>query len=191
MDPSHTDDGSSLTLSVLLGAPGIPGGEGISAESSGTPGIEGGEGGEGGEGARSCILGIEGGEGGEGARAGEMATLSPEDPGVMVTHPMQAHTHMHGDGEQTHCTGTARHAVRPKRAMHPIGPLGLHRYIGTVLACDLDPALPPVSHHPQSGDALLFHSEKRHNVTPVGDGGRSSLVIELWAAPANTIDRYG
>ena len=44
---------------------------------------------------------------------------------------------------------------------------------------------------PGRGDALLFHSEKRHNVTPVGDGGRSSLVIELWAAPANVIDRYG
>ena len=43
----------------------------------------------------------------------------------------------------------------------------------------------------QVGDALLFHSEKRHNVTPVGDGGRSSLVVELWAAPANVMDRYG
>lgn len=49
MDPSHTDDGSALTLSVLLAA-------GVGHDQV--------------------------------ARSGEMATLSPDDPSVMVTHPM-------------------------------------------------------------------------------------------------------
>ena len=55
MDPSHTDDGSALTLSVLLAAAAGHG-----------------------EMARY----------GEMARSGEMATLSPDDPSVMITHPM-------------------------------------------------------------------------------------------------------
>jgi hypothetical protein len=84
LDPTHTDDGSELTLSVLLVAP---------------------------------------------EAGGELATWSAE--GALVTHPLAV------------------------------------------------------------GDALLFHSAKRHNVTQVGGGCRTSLVVELWAAPPNTIDRYG
>jgi len=40
------------------------------------------------------------------------------------------------------------------------------------------------------GDALLFHSEKVHNVAAVTRGLRNSLVIELWQGPCNLRDRY-
>ena len=56
MDPSHTDDGSALTLSVLIAAPG---------------------------GEHGAMAGY-----GEMASSGEIATLSPDEPGVMITHPM-------------------------------------------------------------------------------------------------------
>ena len=39
------------------------------------------------------------------------------------------------------------------------------------------------------GDAILFHSEKTHNVTEVTAGVRHSLVIELWAKEENRFDR--
>ena len=52
-------------------------------------------------------------------------------------------------------------------------------------------ALDEQTHEMVAGDALLFHSEKRHNVSQVVSGRRVSLVIELWAAPANSVDRYG
>ena len=48
-----------------------------------------------------------------------------------------------------------------------------------------------VVHQMSVGDALLFHSEKRHNVAQVTGGMRRSLVVELWAAPPNVMDRYG
>jgi predicted 2-oxoglutarate/Fe(II)-dependent dioxygenase YbiX len=45
--------------------------------------------------------------------------------------------------------------------------------------------------HPmRRGDALLFHSEKVHNVAAVTRGLRNSLVIELWQGPCNLRDRY-
>ena len=56
MDPSHTDDGSALTLSALLAATG---------------------------GEHGAMAGY-----GEMASSGEIATLSPDEPGVMITHPM-------------------------------------------------------------------------------------------------------
>ena len=77
LDPTHTDDGSELTLSVLLVAP---------------------------------------------EAGGELATWSAE--GALVTHPLAV------------------------------------------------------------GDALLFHSAKRHNVTQVGGGCRTSLVVEPGARQA-------
>lgn len=48
----------------------------------------------------------------------------------------------------------------------------------------------PVVHRPSRGDALLFHSEKVHNVATVTRGVRQSLVIELWVADSNEHDRY-
>ena len=48
-----------------------------------------------------------------------------------------------------------------------------------------------LTHELAAGDAILFHSEKRHNVTQVLSGSRSSLVIELWSASPNLVDRYG
>jgi predicted 2-oxoglutarate/Fe(II)-dependent dioxygenase YbiX len=48
-----------------------------------------------------------------------------------------------------------------------------------------------VAHLVARGDALLFFSEKLHNVTPVSAGVRHSLVIELWQGKANTVDRFG
>lgn len=47
-----------------------------------------------------------------------------------------------------------------------------------------------VQHELKAGDGLLINSEKMHNVSPVTRGVRYSLVIELWVAPANTLDRF-
>ena len=38
--------------------------------------------------------------------------------------------------------------------------------------------------------ALLFESERLHNVCPVTRGMRRSLVIELWARPENSSNRF-
>ena len=41
------------------------------------------------------------------------------------------------------------------------------------------------------GDAVLFHSEKCHNISTVLSGTRQSLVVELWDAPReNLVDRF-
>jgi len=40
------------------------------------------------------------------------------------------------------------------------------------------------------GDAILFHSEKVHNVRPITRGVRHSLVVELWLKPDTISDRY-
>lgn len=48
----------------------------------------------------------------------------------------------------------------------------------------------PVAHTLARGDALLFRSEKLHNVSSVLRGLRKSLVIELWRHPTNTTDRF-
>jgi hypothetical protein len=39
------------------------------------------------------------------------------------------------------------------------------------------------------GTAIVFHSERRHNVSPIVRGIRQTLVIELWTGPANVRDR--
>lgn len=41
----------------------------------------------------------------------------------------------------------------------------------------------PVHHAMGRGDAILFHSEKTHNVATVTSGVRYSLVLELWRLP--------
>jgi hypothetical protein len=38
----------------------------------------------------------------------------------------------------------------------------------------------PVAHKMGRGDAILFHSEKLHNISTVTSGLRQSLVVELW-----------
>ena len=43
----------------------------------------------------------------------------------------------------------------------------------------------PVVHALEAGDAVLFRSEKRHNVQSISRGTRHSLVVELWAADTN------
>ncbi len=48
----------------------------------------------------------------------------------------------------------------------------------------------PVVHALGHGDAILFHSEKLHNVCTVTSGVRQALVVELWEAPANSSDRF-
>ena len=48
----------------------------------------------------------------------------------------------------------------------------------------------PVVHAMGRGDALLFHSEKVHNVSPIEKGERRSLVIELWVRQPNQRNRY-
>ena len=42
----------------------------------------------------------------------------------------------------------------------------------------------------QRGDAVVFHSERVHNVGAVMGGTRHSLVIELWMGPDNKHDRH-
>lgn len=44
-------------------------------------------------------------------------------------------------------------------------------------------------HEMARGDALLFDSEKSHNVSTLTRGVRHSLVLELWSGPQNTYDR--
>ena len=40
------------------------------------------------------------------------------------------------------------------------------------------------------GDAIVFDSELRHNVTAITRGMRHSLVVELWEGPDNEYDRH-
>lgn len=40
------------------------------------------------------------------------------------------------------------------------------------------------------GDAIVFHSERVHNVSAVMEGVRHSLVVELWDGPDNQSDRH-
>ena len=56
--------------------------------------------------------------------------------------------------------------------------------------CETDPAHLRVLHHVGRGDAVLFHSEKMHNVTPITQGVRHTLVIELWQQATNCQDRH-
>lgn len=42
----------------------------------------------------------------------------------------------------------------------------------------------------QRGDAVIFHSERVHNVSAVMGGTRHSLVVELWEGPDNRRDRH-
>ena len=60
---------------------------------------------------------------------------------------------------------------------------------GTFITCARD-GEEHVEHHVARGDALLFFSEKMHNVTPVTAGVRHSLVMELWQGKPNTVDRF-
>lgn len=60
---------------------------------------------------------------------------------------------------------------------------------GTFTTCSRDGAT-HVPHPISRGDAILFHSEKMHNVMPVTKGVRHSLVIELWQGKQNTVDRF-
>lgn len=48
----------------------------------------------------------------------------------------------------------------------------------------------PIAHEMARGDAILFPSEKLHNVTTVTSGTRQSLVVELWPAPTNVSNRF-
>ena len=49
----------------------------------------------------------------------------------------------------------------------------------------------PVCHDDLAcGDAVVFHSERVHNVSAVMGGVRNSLVIELWDGPDNRRDRH-
>ena len=49
--------------------------------------------------------------------------------------------------------------------------------------------LTPVVHPLSRGSAVLFHSEKLHNVSTVTRGLRRALVIELWEGGTNVHDR--
>ena len=60
---------------------------------------------------------------------------------------------------------------------------------GTFVTCDRSGGR-HVEHHMKQGDALLFYSEKMHNVTPVTEGVRFSLVVELWFGKPNVVDRF-
>lgn len=49
----------------------------------------------------------------------------------------------------------------------------------------------PVYHDDlNAGDAVVFSSERIHNVSAVMGGTRHSLVVELWSGPDNTMDRH-
>ena len=46
------------------------------------------------------------------------------------------------------------------------------------------------THDASRRDALLFHSDKMHNVLPVTHGVRHALVLELWQGKPNEVDRF-
>ena len=48
----------------------------------------------------------------------------------------------------------------------------------------------PITHPMGQGDAILFASEKLHNVSTVTSGVRQALVVELWSGPTNRRDRF-
>lgn len=48
----------------------------------------------------------------------------------------------------------------------------------------------PIVHEMQTGDAILFRSEKCHNVATVVGGTRHSLVVELWKQRTNDRSRF-
>ena len=48
----------------------------------------------------------------------------------------------------------------------------------------------PVAHELECGDAVVFYSERIHNVSAVMSGVRHSLVIELWEGADNIADRH-
>lgn len=48
----------------------------------------------------------------------------------------------------------------------------------------------PIVHQMKKGDAILFQSEKLHNVATVTGGTRNSLVVELWKPVTNTKNRF-
>ena len=48
----------------------------------------------------------------------------------------------------------------------------------------------PIVHELAKGDAILFRSQDRHNVSTVTSGIRQSLVIEMWDAETNITDRF-
>ena len=48
----------------------------------------------------------------------------------------------------------------------------------------------PVAHRLDQGSAVLFPSEKLHNIERVESGTRESLVIELWEGGTNGVDRF-
>ena len=54
-----------------------------------------------------------------------------------------------------------------------------------------DEAGRPVPHELGRGDAIVFNSEKVHNVSPITRGVRVALVLELWLAGPNVHDRNG
>ena len=47
-----------------------------------------------------------------------------------------------------------------------------------------------VEHALQPGDAVVFASERTHNVSLVTSGTRQTVVIELWDGGINLRDRY-
>lgn len=55
---------------------------------------------------------------------------------------------------------------------------------GTFTTCDRGDGQ-PWFHTVGKGDAILFHSEKMHNVVPLTEGIRHALVIELWLHEEN------
>eukprot|EP00547_Thalassionema_nitzschioides_P012659 CAMPEP_0194259134 /NCGR_PEP_ID=MMETSP0158-20130606/42864_1 /TAXON_ID=33649 /ORGANISM="Thalassionema nitzschioides, Strain L26-B" /LENGTH=72 /DNA_ID=CAMNT_0038998813 /DNA_START=101 /DNA_END=319 /DNA_ORIENTATION=+ len=48
----------------------------------------------------------------------------------------------------------------------------------------------PMAHNMRRGDAILFQSEKLHNISTVTKGIRQSLVVELWASTENAKGRF-
>ena len=69
-----------------------------------------------------------------------------------------------------------------------------HAYEGAAFSFPLAGAEPSeAGRSPQlcAGDAVLFPSEMRHNVSQLIAGERRSLVIELWEGPENSHNRHG
>lgn len=115
---------------------------------------------------------------------GSVLTLS-----ILLTEP--AGEQEQAEGKQVAANGeTANAAGKMDAAIEEAWPGCMQRggFEGGELITWRDSAA--VVHRMRRGDALLFHSEKVHNVALVTSGRRNSLVVELWEGQANRKDRF-
>ena len=89
----------------------------------------------------------------------------------------------------------AERLAKGKKPIKVDSPRRFYSAIGAALLVALFTALAvyrgaPVAHRLDQGSAVLFPSEKLHNIEKVESGTREALVIELWEGETNGVDRF-